>query len=304
MISGKIAGFLLMVGIFLLAAASLPARQTDPFYLSLIEKAQKSFLVKNYEESARDFEIAGFGLAGNKTLQAKAYVYLSLCRYYLKDMQAAERSLRQAAAIMGDEGFSSLEIYESAWPDLERLVGFFNLTPSQGGALPKEVEKPLPPPNPEPQPAASNDETKKPEAKTAKNAGKDSGKSTEKRPPADPPPGAPAEIKLENIKEGDVISLELVETPPVVIKRFPAAYPEHARRLGIQGTVTINVLVSEKGDVADAKILQGIKNAVGFDQAALQAARKWKFEPATVKGIKVKVWIPVAIEFKKTSPLP
>ena len=205
---------------------------------------------------------------------------------------------------MEDEGFASLEIFETAWPDLERLVGFFNLTPSQGGALPKEVEKPLPPAAPEPQPSASNDAAKKPEAKSAKNPAKDSGKNPEKKPPADAASDPPAEIKLDQVKEGDVLSLELVETAPTVIKRFPAVYPEHARRLGIQGTVTINVLVSEKGDVADAKILQGIKNAVGFDQAALQAARKWKFEPATVKGIKVKVWVPIAIEFRKTTPLP
>ena len=299
MVSRKISRFLLLIGLFFLAAVSLPAGQTDPFYLSLLEKAQKSFLGKSYSDAARDFEVAGFGLAGNKTLQAKCCVYLGLCRYYLKDMEASERSLRQAAAIMGDEGFASLEIFESAWPDLEKLTAFFNLTPSQNDALPKEVEKPLPPPNPEPQPIASNDSTKKPEAKTAENVGK----NTPKKPPADPPSGPPAELKLDQIKEGDVLTLELVDTAPTVIKKFPAVYPEHARRLGIQGTVTINVLVSEKGDVADAKILQGIKNAVGFDQAALQAVRKWKFEPATVKGIKVKVWIPVAIEFKKTSPL-
>ena len=165
----KIFCFLPLAGILILSGISLPAQQIDPFYLSLVEKAQKSFLAKNYADAARDFEIAGFGLAGNKILQAKAYVYLSLCRYYLKDMAASERSLRQAADIMGDGGFASLEIYESAWPDLEGLVGFFNLTPSQGAALPKEVEKPVPPPTPEPPPATSNDTAKKPEAKTAKN---------------------------------------------------------------------------------------------------------------------------------------
>jgi protein TonB len=293
-----------MTGILFLTALPFSAQDIDPFYLSLVEKAQKSFLAKNYADAARDFEIAGFGLAGNKTLQAKTCVYLGLCRYYLKDMQASERSLRQAAAIMGDEGFTSLEIYESAWPDLEKLMAFFNLTAGQNEALPKEVEKPMPPPNPEPQPAASNDTAKKPDAKAAKNAGKETGKNAEKKPPAGPPSDPPAEIKLDEVKEGDVLTLELVDTAPTVIKKFPAVYPEHARRLAIQGTVTINVLISEKGDVADAKILQGIKNAVGFDQAALQAARKWKFEPATVKGIKVKVWVPIAIEFRKISPLP
>jgi protein TonB len=296
----KIFYFLPLAGILLFSAISLPAQQTDPFYLSLIEKAQKSFLAKNYSEAARDFEIAAFGLAGNKPLQAKAYVYLSLCRYYLKDMAASEKSLREAEAIMGDRGFTSLEIYESAWPDVDKLMAFFNLGQNQSAAIPKEVEKPLPPPAPEPQSAKPNEPAKKPEVKAAKDSGKDKTKeaknSTVAAPPVDP--------RLDQIKEGDVLALGLVETPPVVTKKFAAAYPEHARSLSIQGTVTINVLVSEKGDVIDAKILQGIKNAVGFDQAALQAARRWKFEPATIKGIKVKVWVPIAIEFKKTLRLP
>jgi len=247
---------LALAGIVLIISVSFSAQQSDPFYLGLLEKAQRSFLAKNYGEAAQDFEVAAFGLASDKALQAKAYVYLGLCRYYLKDMQASERSLREAAAIMGEEGFASLEIYESAWPDLEKLTAFFSLAAGKNEALPEEMEKPLPP---------------------------------------DP--------ILDRIKEGDIVPLDLVDTPPVAIRKVSAAYPEHAGSLRIEGTVTVKILVSEKGDVVDAKILTGIKNAVEFDRSALNAVRRWKFEPATVKGIKVKVWISVAIEFKKTPSL-
>jgi len=285
----------LLAGILLLTAISLSAQQIDPFYLDLLGKAQKSFIARNYTEAARQFEIAAFGLAGNKTLQAKAYVYLGLCRYYLKDMQASERSLREAGAIMGEKGFASLEIYESAWPDLDKLVTFFGLARTQNEALPKEVEKPLPP-DPAPQNASPAKPEKKPEGKAAKDTAKDGTQNAEAAPPFD--------SKLDEIKEGDVLPLRLVETPPVLIKSIPAVYPEHARSLGIEGTVMINALVSENGGVIAAEILKGIKNAAGFDQAALRAVRKWKFEPATVNGIKVKVWIPVAIDFKKKPSLP
>ena len=284
-----------LAGILLLFAISLSAQQIDPFYMDLLGKAQKSFIARNYTEAARQFEIAAFGLSGNKTLQAKAYVYLGLCRYYLKDMQASERSLREAEAIMGEKGFVSLEIYESAWPDLDKLVTFFGLARTQNEALPEEVEKPLPP-DPAPQNASPKEPEKKPEGKAAKDTAKDGTQNAEAAPPFD--------SKLDEIKEGDVLPLKLVEAPPVLIKSVPAVYPEHARSLGIEGTVMINALVSEKGDVIAAEILKGIKNAVGFDQAALRAVRKWKFEPASVNGIKVKVWIPVAIDFKRASSLP
>jgi len=165
--------FFALATIIALSALSLSARQTDPFYLTLLEKAQKSFLAKNYQDAARDFEIAAFGLAGNKELQAKAKVYLGLCRYYLKDMQASEKSLSEAADLMGDQGFTSLEIYEAAWPDLDKLISFFNLARNSTEALPQEVAKPLRS-NPEPVSANPGVPAKKPVEKPSKDTAKKS----------------------------------------------------------------------------------------------------------------------------------
>ncbi len=285
-----------LVGIILLSTFSLFPQQTDPFYLSILEKAQKSFLAREYQEAARDFEIAAFGLMGNRALQAKAKIYLSLCRYYLNDLQASERSLREAADLMGEQGFASLEIYESAWPDLDKLISFFNLTQDQKKAPPEEVAKPSPA-DPEAQRANPGEPAaNKPEEKSAKPQPKE----TEPPAIADPPAG----LNVAELKEGDMVPLDLVDTRPSLKKSIPAAYPEHARPLGIEGTVLINALISEKGDVIETELIRGIKNAVGFDQAALRAVRLWKFEPASVKGIKVRVWLRVAVEFKRTLPLP
>jgi len=283
--------FFALATVIALSALPFSAQQTDPFYLSLLEKAQKSFLAKNYQDAARDFEIAAFGLTGSKELQAKAKVYLGLCRYYLKDMQASEKSLSEAADLMGDQGFASLEIYEAAWPDLDKLISFFNLARNSTEAVPQEVAKPLPA-NPEAQSANPGVPAKKPAEKPSKDKSKDS----EQKATAAPPP----HLNMDELKEGDVLPLGLVDTQPVLIKKIPAVYPEYARSLGIEGTVIINTLISEKGDVLETEIIQGIKNAVGFDQSALKAVRQWKFEPASIKGMKVKVWIQVAVEFKRS----
>jgi outer membrane biosynthesis protein TonB len=37
---------------------------------------------------------------------------------------------------------------------------------------------------------------------------------------------------------------------------------------------------------------------LGFNQESLRAVRQWKFNPASIKGIRVKVWWTVAFEFK------
>ena len=294
---------LLLGSLLIIAAtASIPAQQSDLFYVGLLEKAQKSFLAKNYEEAARSFEVALFGLAGDRTRQSKALVYLSLCKYYLKDLKASESNLREAAALMGEEGFGSLQIYQSAWPDVEKLMNFYNIGQAQNSPLPREVSKPETaiPENPG---AKADLPPAKPGDKAGDSPGGQSGGSPQSSETEQPAQVArnpqKAGLKINEIKEGDIIPLDLVETPPVVIRRVRAAYPSYASASTIEGTVIVNALVSEKGDVIKTEIIKDMEDAFGFKQAAQSAVRQWKFEPASIKGIRVKVWIPVAIDFKK-----
>jgi TonB family protein len=54
-------------------------------------------------------------------------------------------------------------------------------------------------------------------------------------------------------------------------------YPALARRLNITGTVKVLVVVSPNGDLKDAKVVGG--NPILIN-AAMDALKKWKFEPA------------------------
>lgn len=54
-------------------------------------------------------------------------------------------------------------------------------------------------------------------------------------------------------------------------------YPELARRTNITGTVKVFVVVLPDGALKEAKVLGGNPVLVG---AAMDALRKWKFEPA------------------------
>jgi TonB family protein len=55
-------------------------------------------------------------------------------------------------------------------------------------------------------------------------------------------------------------------------------YPDLARKMNITGTVKVQVVVSPNGTVKDAKVLGGHPVLAG---AALEAVKKWRFEPAT-----------------------
>jgi TonB family protein len=57
-------------------------------------------------------------------------------------------------------------------------------------------------------------------------------------------------------------------------------YPELARRMSIIGTVKIEVVVAPSGTVKDARVIGGHPVLAS---SALDAARKWRFEPASVE---------------------
>jgi len=54
-------------------------------------------------------------------------------------------------------------------------------------------------------------------------------------------------------------------------------YPELARRMNLVGTVKIEVVVAPNGAVKDARVVGGHPVLAN---AALEAAKKWRFEPA------------------------
>ena len=119
-------GFLL-VGVILIGYSDLTCQETDAFYKNLFKKGEKSFLAKKYKESVKELEIAVFGLYKEKELRGKAYVYISLSHYYLKDIKKSEKYLREAFELLGDEGIKNLELDKSARSDLEKLIKYFKL---------------------------------------------------------------------------------------------------------------------------------------------------------------------------------
>jgi TonB family protein len=63
-------------------------------------------------------------------------------------------------------------------------------------------------------------------------------------------------------------------------KVFPA-YPDLAKRMNITGTVKVMVVVSPNGSLKDTKVVGGNPLLVN---AAMDALKKWKFEPAEVES--------------------
>jgi TonB family protein len=110
------------------------------------------------------------------------------------------------------------------------------------------------------------------------------------------PPGG--EWTVEKAREGALVALDQADAAPVLTKRVEPKYPPIALRSGAAGTITVNALISEKGDVLRTEILKGVKNGFGLEDAAEAAIRQWKFKPAQKDGASVKVWKSFDITFK------
>lgn len=100
------------------------------------------------------------------------------------------------------------------------------------------------------------------------------------------------------VNEGDLVDLASVGEPPMTLKIVDPVYPPSALRLGVEGSITVNALIDEKGNVIDTGILKGIQDDMGLGKAAETAVKKWKFRSAKKGGVNVKVWKPFVIVFK------
>jgi len=84
-------------------------------------------------------------------------------------------------------------------------------------------------------------------------------------------------------------------------KRVPAVYPEKARAKGIQGTVVLDVVISELGEVKEATVSSGDPDLA---QAAIEAIKQWKYKPYTVDDKPTQVETQVTFGFHIKTPPP
>jgi protein TonB len=98
-------------------------------------------------------------------------------------------------------------------------------------------------------------------------------------------PAAPKTVTKKAVQQLAPAGPDECTQPAVRPKRsvsVQAKYTKDARQAEIEGLVRIEVTVDEGGRVIAARLLSGL--GYGLDEAALDAARKCVFEPATLCG--------------------
>ena len=109
-------------------------------------------------------------------------------------------------------------------------------------------------------------------------------------PPPPPPDPAPTEPEI----------FDVVEQEPVLIGGLEGLasrlqYPEFARRANIEGTVFIQFVVDERGQVTDAVVARSPNDALSAE--ALRVVRESRFQPGQQRGRPVKVRYTLPVRF-------
>lgn len=74
-------------------------------------------------------------------------------------------------------------------------------------------------------------------------------------------------------------------------------YPELARVARIEGNVILQAVIRKDGTVGNVEVLRVNRPNMGFEENAVEAVKKWRYEPALQGDRPVDVYFTVTVEF-------
>lgn len=134
--------------------------------------------------------------------------------------------------------------------------------------------------------------------------------STPKTAPTNEPPLVTAEKNQEyrctedgslaRIIEPDdtevIVSTKDTDVRATITDKPKPSYTKEARRDGVQGFVTLKVLLSARGKIARVRVMKGLP--AGLTANAIRAACKIEFKPAMKDGQAVSQWLTAEYVFR------
>ena len=94
--------------------------------------------------------------------------------------------------------------------------------------------------------------------------------------------------------------IPIVTAEPILTRRISPDYPDSAVRKGVEGSVDVRFTITVKGTVEDVTVVQADPPEV-FDRAAVEAVKRWRYDPKTVDGVATQSHAQVRLQFKLDS---
>lgn len=83
---------------------------------------------------------------------------------------------------------------------------------------------------------------------------------------------------------------------PQLIKEVKPIYTKSAKDRRVEGTVELDAVILKDGTVGDVTVKSSLDD--DLDQAAVTAAKQWRFKPGTKDGEPVSVQVFIELSFK------
>lgn len=91
------------------------------------------------------------------------------------------------------------------------------------------------------------------------------------------------------------------DTPPRLVASATPVYPPIAHRAGVEGSVTLYVVVGIDGRVEEVEVVKADPRGI-FDRAAEESVRSWRYRPAMVGGRPVRSRFSQTLQFRIDKP--
>jgi len=100
---------------------------------------------------------------------------------------------------------------------------------------------------------------------------------------------------FENGKSMSALSTGRSIDSPEVVGQVKPKYTAEAREKRVTGTVIVEIVIDREGCVQEARVLKGLP--FGLNESALAAVKGWAFQPATLSGEPVSVYLVVTVNY-------
>ena len=106
---------------------------------------------------------------------------------------------------------------------------------------------------------------------------------------APPAPAVAAAIPIAPVRVGGDVK------PPRAIRVVPSVYPAMASKARVEGTVTLEAILTEEGLVAEIKVVSGHPL---LTEAAINCVRQWQYEPTYLNGRPVPIIMTATVKYE------
>lgn len=97
--------------------------------------------------------------------------------------------------------------------------------------------------------------------------------------------------------DASIFDIDQLDQPPRPLARLKPLYPPHARLQRLEGSVTVEFIVDADGKTRDIEVVASSPGRL-FVPAAVQAIRRWRFDPGKKEGRAVNARVRQTIVFE------